>query len=315
MTRFTSWLAILAVPVALDAYASPAEAQLSRTFVSATVGNDANNCDRPTPCRTFQAAHDKTNPDGEITVLDTGGYGAVTITKSISIVSEVGEASVLVSGGATGIIVNAGAASYVNLRGLTIQGIGFGGGTGLVFNSGFTLTMTNCVVRNHTGNGIIFQPSIDSHLSVSNTLVADNGVSGIWVHPSGNLPTIKATFNRVEAYNNSLDGILVDAFAESVFLLATVVDSVAAGNGKVGFAALGTNTRTDLMVIRSVAVNNSTGLLANGQVVSLLLSQSTVADNTTSWLAQNNGRVQSYGDNNIDLNFDQNPGPPVIPRK
>src|SRR5262249_55575898 len=94
----------------------PAPAQLARTFVSATVGNDANDCNRATPCRTFQAAHDKTFDQGEITVLEPGGYGAVTIIKSISIVNDgVGEASVLVSGGATGIKIVAPAGAYVNL--------------------------------------------------------------------------------------------------------------------------------------------------------------------------------------------------------
>src|SRR5262249_11198373 len=142
--------------------------------------------DRPTPCRSFQGAHDKTNPDGEITVLDPGGYGTVTITKSISIVNDgVGEASILVSGAATGITINGGAAAYVNLRGITVQGIGFGGGQGLVFNSGFALTITNCVVRNHSGNGISFDPRVagTSNLFISNTLVADNSGHGIDVFP------------------------------------------------------------------------------------------------------------------------------------
>src|SRR5215469_11663201 len=113
MTRGTP-VAALAFLLAIG-LSAPASAQLSRTFVSAASGNDANSCDRATPCRTFQGAHDKTNPDGEITVLDPGGYGAVTITKSISIVNGgVGEASILVSGGITGVTINAGPADYVN---------------------------------------------------------------------------------------------------------------------------------------------------------------------------------------------------------
>src|SRR5262249_57260493 len=103
MIRLTSSLAVIALSGACFA-AAPAQAQLSRTFVSAATGNDGNNCDRPTPCRSLQGAHDKTNSDGEITVLDPGGYGGVVITKSISIVNDgVGEASVLVSGGVNGI--------------------------------------------------------------------------------------------------------------------------------------------------------------------------------------------------------------------
>src|SRR5262249_15668315 len=151
------------------------QAQLARTFVSAATGNDANDCNRLTPCRTFQVAHDKTFDQGEITVLDPGGYGAMTITKAISIVNDgVGETGVSVSGGATGITVNAPVAARVSLRCVTVQGIGFGGGIGLRFNSGAALTMTNCVIRSHSGNGVEFFPNATSSLAMSNTLVADN---------------------------------------------------------------------------------------------------------------------------------------------
>src|SRR5215813_11008718 len=99
MSKITSSL-LLSTLLALGLHVSPAQAQMARTFVSAATGNDANDCSLPTPCRTFQAAHDKTFDQGEITVLDPGGYGAVTISKSISIVNDgVGEAGMLVSGG------------------------------------------------------------------------------------------------------------------------------------------------------------------------------------------------------------------------
>src|SRR5207244_5834707 len=129
-----------------------AQAQLVRTCVSLAKGNDANSasfCHCTTPCRTFATAHANTFSDGEITVLEPGDYGGLTITKSISINNDsAGEASITVSGGTTGIIVNAQAGGYVNLRGITIQGVGFGGGTGLRFNTGFALTVTNCAIRN-----------------------------------------------------------------------------------------------------------------------------------------------------------------------
>jgi hypothetical protein len=139
---------------------APAQAQLARTFVSST-GNDANDCQRLTPCRTFQGAHDKTLASGEITVLDPGGYGAVTITKAISIINDgVGEVGTLVSGGLAGITINTGLSDAVNLRGLTIKGLSsmFGGSLGIQFNSGKSLTIENCVVRNMTMQGIRFWP-------------------------------------------------------------------------------------------------------------------------------------------------------------
>src|SRR5262249_14023927 len=149
--------------------AAPAHAQLARSFVSG-LGNDANapNCARTTPCRTFQVAHDNTLPLGEITVLDPGSYGSVNITYGISIINDgVGEAGALVSGGAVDITVNAGAFDHVSLRGLTIKGIGFGGGNGILFNTGASLTVENCVVRNHTGDGIDMLGTVPTNGKVS----------------------------------------------------------------------------------------------------------------------------------------------------
>src|SRR5262245_66648817 len=128
MTRIAATF-ILAILLGLGLQPSRAQAQLARTFVSAAGGNDANDCNRLTPCRTFQVAHDKTLANGEITVLDPGGYGAVFITKAISIINDgVGEAGMLVSGGVNGVTINGGANDKVSLRGITIKGIGFGSG-------------------------------------------------------------------------------------------------------------------------------------------------------------------------------------------
>src|SRR5262249_53104282 len=156
------------------------------------------------PCRNFQRAHDQTNEQGVITVLDSGDFGLLTITKSINIMNDGGgEASILVSGGNVGITINGNAGAYVNLRGLTIQGVG--AGLGLAFHSGFSLTMENCVVRNLTSDGIDFVPTGNSNLALSNVMVADNGGSGIFIQPSG-AGSGKAVLNNVAAYNNNRDG-------------------------------------------------------------------------------------------------------------
>src|SRR6186997_461141 len=88
-------------------YATPAQAQATRTWVSG-VGDDANPCSRTAPCKTFAGAISKTAPGGEINCLDPGGFGGVTITKAISIVCQYTEGGVLVSG-SNGFIINAGA--------------------------------------------------------------------------------------------------------------------------------------------------------------------------------------------------------------
>src|SRR3954464_6961978 len=139
MTK-TSSLAVVFL-LGLCLFVAPAHAQLARTWVS-SLGNDGNDCNRLTPCRTFQRAHNQTLALGEIAVLDAGGYGAVTITKGISIINDgVGEAGALVSGGLNGITINAGPDDRITLRGITIKGIGFGGGNGVVFQSGKFLSI------------------------------------------------------------------------------------------------------------------------------------------------------------------------------
>src|SRR5262245_42271365 len=297
MIKITSSL-LLSALLALGLHASPAQAQLARTFVSAATGNDANDCNRATPCRTFQAAHDKTFDQGEITVLDAGGYGAVTISKSISIVNDgVGEAGMLVSGGATGIEVVAPDAGYVNIRGITIQGIGFGGGIGVRFDRGFALTLTNCVIRNLTGDGIIFHPATSSSLAVSNTLVADNGGNGINIEPHSANATVRVALNRAEMYHNSGFGLLANGTFATGTVAVDVMASVSATNGSSGFAARSADGHsiTFLEVIGSMSFgNNGFGFLADTLQTQITVGQSTVNSNSSGHAS---GAVQSYGDN------------------
>src|SRR5262249_48646138 len=194
---------VLANLLALGLAAAPAQAQLARSFVSAGTGNDANapNCSRTAPCRTFQTAHDNTLAQGEITVLDPGSYGAVTIAKNISIINDgVGEAGILVSGGNIGIDINAPGAS-VTLRGLTIKGIGFGGGGGIRFVAGTALNVEGCTIRNLEGTnaiGISFQPGNPAALQVTNSIVADNlSGDGIIVGAHGSNANVVAILDHV----------------------------------------------------------------------------------------------------------------------
>src|SRR5664279_6111508 len=150
--KHTSIIVAVGLALAGALPAAPANAQATRTFVSPT-GNDGNNCSLATPCRFFQAAFAQTNAGGEIAVLGTAGYnGGVTFTidKAISIVNPGGfEAGIVVPSGGTGIVINAGTSDAVSLRGLSIEGGGVGT-TGIAFDSGNSLIIANCVVRNLT---------------------------------------------------------------------------------------------------------------------------------------------------------------------
>src|SRR5664279_2520201 len=123
--RYSTWCAnLLGVALLLIVSAGSAQAQATRTWISG-VGNDAEPCSRTAPCKTFAGAISKTAAGGEIDVLDPGGFGAVTITKAISIEADGVIAGVLVSG-SDGIVVAAEANDTVVIRGLTFDGIGTG---------------------------------------------------------------------------------------------------------------------------------------------------------------------------------------------
>src|SRR6516165_7216520 len=95
MTKIS--VALVAAALALSMQGGAAHAQASRTWVSG-VGDDANPCSRTAPCKTFAGAISKTALNGEINCLDPGGFGAVTITKSITIDCHEVFASILNSG-------------------------------------------------------------------------------------------------------------------------------------------------------------------------------------------------------------------------
>lgn len=151
---------------------APANAQATRTWVSG-VGDDANPCSRTAPCKTFAGAISKTAAFGEINVLDPGGFGAVTITKSITISSVGFEAGVLVSG-TNGIVVSLPASTdRVLLQGLDIEGLGTGLDGVKIIGSG-TTTIVNCQIRHFTGNGVNLVGTSGARAIVKDSLITNN---------------------------------------------------------------------------------------------------------------------------------------------
>src|ERR1700760_3718374 len=177
---------------------APAHAQASRTWVSG-VGDDANPCSRTAPCKTFAGAISKTAPAGEIDCLDPGGFGAVTITKSITLDCTGTFGSILVSG--TNAIVVSGSGIVVRIRGLTLQGIttGINGINALSMSE---LFVENCVFFGFSaGAGIRFSPGSGvGKLFVKDTII-DSGGSGIVIAPSGGA-TAGASLSNVSLQGN-----------------------------------------------------------------------------------------------------------------
>jgi hypothetical protein len=167
----------LLVSLFLGLATAPAYAQATRTWVSG-VGDDANPCSRTAPCKTFAGAISKTATGGEIDCLDPGGFGAVTITKSLTIIcGQSGVGGVLVSG-TNGIVVNAPAGSRVVLDGLDIEGLTTGINGVLVVGQGL-VTIRNCSIRNFSQNGVNVAGTVGTVRAViQNSILTGNGLGG-----------------------------------------------------------------------------------------------------------------------------------------
>jgi hypothetical protein len=154
-----------------------AMAQATRTWVSG-VGDDVNPCSRTAPCKTLAGAISKTATGGEINVLDPGGFGAVTITKSITIDGG-GVIGSILSSATNGIIVNA-PGGLVTIRNFSINGAGTTlGVNGIKVVAVKKLNVENCVLANFSGNGIDFNSTTAADIMVNNTSInnASDGIS------------------------------------------------------------------------------------------------------------------------------------------
>ncbi len=163
-----------AVLFALLGLAAPASAQATRTWVSG-VGDDANPCSRTAPCKTFAGAISKTAAGGEISVLDSGGFGAVTITRSINIVAVGGEGGVLASG-TNAVTVNAGPADVVTLRGLILEGAGTGT-VGVRIGGAGSVNIEDTVIRDFRagpGAGVLVQNGSAARVTITGSTLTNN---------------------------------------------------------------------------------------------------------------------------------------------
>jgi hypothetical protein len=258
--------AFMALSVATLLYAVPAQAQATRTWVSG-VGDDANPCSRTAPCKTFAGAISKTAAGGEINVLDPGGFGAVTITKSITISSEGFEAGVLVSG-TNGIIINALATDNVVLRGLDIEGLGTGLDGIKVLGALGSLTVEKCTVnafRGTNGSGIEIATTAagTTKVFITDTNVRNSGQGtggGIFFNPTGSA-VVKGSLDNVRLENNVF-GLKVQGSST-----AQVNHSEASGNVNAGFSNAA--TPATLSLSHSVTTGNGTGVVCSGTTTNL----------------------------------------------
>ena len=301
MSKFRFTIKVLAIATFMFATVSIAQAQASRTWVSG-VGDDANPCSRTAPCKTWAGAISKTAACGEIDALDPGGFGAVTITKSITLDGTGTMASILASL-TTGITINAASTDVITIRGISINGF-CNGIRGINILQAKTVNVEDCVIFRFAGDGIVVNETSDLNLNVTNTVIRDNTGDGINATTSHASLRIRGTLERVRFSgnnnglharsgasftarhsvfsNNTNNGVFCDA-AGAVFAGISVSASQIVNNGANGVRAgnagnlggsgvqisqnqIENNTANGVLVSTSGVVNTFTNnvILANG---------------------------------------------------
>ncbi len=300
MNKFRFTINALAIAIFTLAFASLAQAQATRTWVSG-VGDDANPCSRTAPCKTFAGAISKTAVDGEIDALDPGGFGAVTITKAITIDGN-GWGSILAAG-VNGVIVNLTANSgsnTVQLRNISINGAGTGTvGVRIISTVANTkVFIENCVIfgfRAGSGRGVEDSRTVGGFLVIENTLVKNNLTQGIFVQ--ANSGTIRASLKNVTSYSNTW-GILAH---QNVNMICD--GCVASNNSSIGFGA---ETGAQVDLVNSVASGNATGIDSLTAGSNVRCARTNVSRNTTDGLGFHGGTIMSYGNCEVSANNGNN---------
>jgi hypothetical protein len=285
--------------VALSLVAAGAQAQATRTWVSG-VGDDANPCSRTAPCKTFAGAISKTATAGEINTLDPGGFGAVTITKSITIASDAFTGGVLASG-TNGIVVNAGATGVVILKGLDIDGVGTGL-NGISILSCAAVYVEDTRIHNFTQRGINFVPSGNCTLYVRNTVIRDNtnNPNGGGILAQGSASAAANVFLDNVALLRNFFGIRAFDFTKTEIRNSSAIANV--NNGFWAFASA--NNPISMNIASSMSsLNGVSGVRSEGTQTRVRINDVTITDNVTAGLvAGSGGAILSWGNNKNDGN-------------
>lgn len=283
----------LAVAFAISIFAGLAgvddvSAAGQRSFVSGS-GADTGGCTLTAPCRSFGYAIGQTNAEGEVIVLDSAGYGPVTITKSVTIAAPPGVYAGISVFSGNGVTVNAGALASVVLRGLALNSQG--GANGIVIQNTGATHVEACLVTGFV-RGILYNVTAGSRVIVAETVFRDNarGIDATGPATNGRLEVVRSRF-----HGNSSAGLKLANVRR-----ALVVDSYFGSNDNginIENTAAGT-ANTNLAVERTAFLDNLHGLFAvdfGAHVAIVNLANSTIAGNNVGVQASGNGYIMIAG--------------------
>ena len=303
MLRRTFALASIAFALSMFAATEPLAVVLpQRTFV-ASFGNDGNPCSLTLPCRGFAAAVAQTISGGEVIVLDSAGYGPVTIAQSVSIIAPAGVyAGISVPASGTGVAI-IGAGINVVLRGLTINSTG--GSYGIRMTNGSELTVENCVVSNFNNFGLSIETA--ATVNIAETAIRDNLygiVAGFGATANiTNSQVIKSGFEGIEIFGGP------PSTTTSIFIADTLVTGSGAGGSSYGIDNYAVAGATGNISATRVMVTGCTYAIYNepSGAGTTTVSNSMISGNAYAFLQQT-GTFNSLGNNHLSENTNPNVG-------
>lgn len=304
LLRFAS-LIIFSLAFAAMTYAQP-----QRTFVSAQTGNDANtvnNCSVTQPCRNFNAAVGVVLAGGEVVALDSGGYGTVTISKSVSLTSPLGvyAAITALTAGSSALTVSASSTDTVVLRGLTLTGLG--GANGINVTSIGNLHVEGSVVSGFTVNGIFVNLTADgSEIFIKDTITRNNGNGGIYM--TSTTGTVRVSIDNCRSERNAFYGFA--AFNNSKVSISRSVASRNIGNSGFIAASNVAGSTTEVSCDECVSSSNGSGFLVSNSsgTAKIRVSRSTATFNTSVGFSQSSGLFESLINNLVRGNATETSG-------
>lgn len=307
-TRFT--LTVCALILCAFAFTPTAHAQSTaqRTFVS-TSGNDANTaslCSRTAPCRGFSAAISVVTAGGEVVALDSGGYGAVTITKSVQLVAPTGVYAAITATLGNAITINVGTFDTVVLRGLTLNGLG--AQNGIDFQTGRTLHVESCVINGFSGSGIVVGRNTandTAEVFIKDTIVRNVNSTGIYLGNTGSSSLMRASIDNCRMERNGT-GLYASNNTRVIVRNSIAVNNVA------GFRVNSSTSGqpAELNIESCVAANNSSnGLFASsnsGTTATMRVSNTTITNNAFGVSVAATAQILSRGNNTVEGNTNNN---------
>ncbi|HEY6187387.1 MAG TPA: right-handed parallel beta-helix repeat-containing protein [Pyrinomonadaceae bacterium] len=315
MTRLRFTVQLVAVLAFVALGATFAQGQASRTWVSG-VGDDINPCSRTAPCKTFAGAISKTAINGEIDAMDPGGFGGLTITKSLTVDGNGTLAGILASGLSAAITVNFNQDDIhdplktARIRNLTLNGGGLftcpdatvscGGRTGTrginVSSSSLgqpKVTIENTVIFSFVNEGILFAAN-GGDLNVNNSISRDNGTAGIRVDSFGN-NKVFVSVDYSQTIFNAQEGI---RFEDNV--RGAITNSTLSNNTLNGASVVASTQASEMNIdLSRVSNNRQFGVVTSGGLSTIRLSGTEVTNNVTNGISDATGSVCSNTRNHI----------------